>query len=497
MRSKIFKLLRIHEPVAGLEIAATAIRYVLREGSSWQSYSVAVPAGVFSGQTIINSVALLELFKKLHALVVPAQSSTRLNVVVSFSSFPVYSQVIRLPYLESEELESALSLNLQMIIPSDSSVYTSTQPLSADPAAGSREYLASFLDRSVVDSFGTILLSAGFLPLAVEFKGLSFSRLLRTYAASYDPAGSYIVFLVDDAGVDVVVVQRGQLYFDFFTSWREIAGESRALTPQLFQEGFRRIGLQIFNYYNQRFSSTPARVLVSGGRIGPQVQSLLRSAFGVESVSLELVPKSIGNLDSSWFIACGAGIRGALFARRDPEINLVGSDVSQQFRFQQILRFFSVWRVVTPAILFLVLLAGVWLDWYAVRERSHIDTVFASQTDNSVLAELSFFERRVSDFNVLVGIIRSLQNSSLPVSPSLWTLNHIAADSHLTVTELDYNPASGAVALSALAASEEQVISFKRLLEADPRFSQIVLPVTAIRPVDQRVSFSVSFAIKP
>ena len=129
---------------------------------------------------------------------------------------------------------------------------------------GRAEVLGAFADRAMVDAMTNALFAAGFMAAAVESKAFAIARVMREYGSGFDPAKSYIIAIIDDSGLDFIIIRSGQLCFEYMNPWQDIADEKGEITIEKFTQTFT-LGLrQVLNFYRQHWQEPIAGIGLSG-----------------------------------------------------------------------------------------------------------------------------------------------------------------------------------------------------------------------------------------
>ena len=116
--------------------------------------------------------------------------------------------------------------------------------------------LGAFADRAIVDTMTGALFSAGFVVTAVESKALAIARMMREYGSGLDPEKSYLVAIIDDSGLDFIIVRRGKLCFEYMDPWRDIADKKGEITFDRFKHAFALDLRQVIEFLSPALDGT-------------------------------------------------------------------------------------------------------------------------------------------------------------------------------------------------------------------------------------------------
>ena len=493
---KAMKLLRIRSDVGGLEISDSALRYARFDGEKWITASLRLPPGILEGGALKDKpqfeAALRELKTQIQGT---ARSRRRVGAVVSLSSINVYSQVFSLPMIEGENLEKAIQLNIQMVSPGETSeTYSGWQPLGHDEQAVRLEILSAFANRSIVDELTAVLRGAGFMPHSIESRALSLARLLRQLGDGFDPEKPYLLLSLDESGLELLVLRRGQLYFEYFTPWREIYGGEKEISPESFANTIIRNLHQVLNFYNSHWSENLAGIFISTPNLREQVLEAVRSNFSLNAMEVKLKTEGVS---PDWYIAFGSGLRGLIPPREDREVSLLGISAREEFRREQVLNFVGFWQVLMPVSLSILLLTFLATDMFLADTRRELESQPAFRPGEERTKEIQNLQARVDEFNRVGAMINRAWQPTQAKFGLLRKMEELAGKSSVQIVRLRYQGAQ-TVSLTGQALSEENIRSFLEAMKGDPQIlkDSVNLPLSEVKPAqDQGLVFSMTFSV--
>jgi hypothetical protein len=495
---KILALFRVRQVIGGIEVSDLILRLAYFDGNAWRLGSVRLEPGVVEGGKIKNYEKFVLALKSLKSQVFGAREVKKsVNAIVSLSSVNIYSQVFSLPIIEGENLNKAIELNIQMVSPMDTAqAYSGWQMVGEDKGALRLEVLSAFIDKGVIDDTSRALLDAGFLVVAVESRALALARLVREEAEGLDPGKSYVLFNLDNSGLDFLIIRRGQLYFEYFNPWRDLADDKGQISPASFEAAIVRNLHQVMNFYGQHWPDPLEGIIFSATALKDEAAKVVRDNFSLEIKELKL---RVGeNIGVEWFIALGCGLRGLKPRGKDKEISLLGIGAEEEFHRERLMSFVEFWKLLLP-IAFIFLLAVFSLaDLFLVRIRQSLETQLSFNVAAEQTAEGKTLESSARDFNRSVVLIREVQKSAFPKGLFLQEINGLAAANGVALSRFALPaPNSGQpINLSGRAASEDKIISFKNALAADPEFEDVNLPLANIRTGAEGLVFSLTFDLR-
>ena len=205
------RFLRIRPITGGLEVTDQLLRLAYFDGGTWQFCATRIEPGVSEGGKIKDEPAFLAALAALGSQVPKfAEKDSVMNVVVSLGAASIYNQIFNLPFLTGENFTTAMKLNLQMTSSVNAAeTYSGWEIINRNEASGRIEILGAFADRAMVDTMTNTLFLAGFVATTVESKALAVARMMREYGSGIDLKKSYLIAIIDDSGLDFIIVRPG------------------------------------------------------------------------------------------------------------------------------------------------------------------------------------------------------------------------------------------------------------------------------------------------
>lgn len=499
---KFLSFLRAKARVAGLEISDTALRFVYFKDGLPEAISLRLPPGIIENGEIKNPGdfvdALKELRQRIPSEFVGGPLSSRknpVNVVVTLSSVRIYIQVFSLPLVKEENLEEAIQLNIRMISPVDlSQAYAGWQLVNQNQNELRIEILTAFASKSFIDQLSAFLKEGGFSPLAIESGALSLTRLVREKGAGFERNKFYLILNIDNQGLQFLIIKRGQLNFEYFTSWEDIRGEAKEISWRDFEAAIKKNLHQVLNFYSSHWSEPLTDIFFVTPSFVEEIEKIIRENFSLNVNQLKLrfgepVPKE-------WFGAIGAALRGELSRFQDHDINLLGIPVQEEFRRQEIIYFLRFWELLIPASLGLLLVAFSLAYYFTANLSRSLESQAAFLTVGEQVKEINSLQSQINDFNQSVSLIASLQNSLKPKMTILNKIDSLVVAKGLILDRLYLQPGGLPAVLSGEAPSQDQILDFKNSLAADQAFQNINLPLADIQPRGDGFSFTINFTLK-
>lgn len=492
----LLAFLRIRTPIGGLEVSDSALRYADLGGGTWRFASVRLPPGIVEDGTIKDRAQFVAALRTLRAQITGFLKGRRpTNVVVSLSSINIYSQVFNLPIIQGENLARAVELNMQMISPDDiTKTYSGWQIVGEDEKAVRLEVLGAFIARAVVDDMRSALAEGGFVVYALESRALSLARTVRMLEASFDAEKPAIVVNLDSSGMQFLIVRKGQLYFEYFTSWRDVETEGHQISQTIFEGVVRRNLHQVLNFYQAHWTDKIYEIVLSATGLKDEVTNIITKnfEFPVRDAALTL-GQSTG---PDWYIALGGGLRGSMPRRDDRDLSLLGTSAQEEFHRHQLAQFMRFWRVAVPVTLSIVVIAFAATNMFLQRTEDDVMMKFAQANVNVEQQQaINELKVRIQRFNATIARVNEFV-AAYPLGANVFSdIVDAFAQSGVSVNRFDFTDFGATIKASAEASNDTQVKALKRSLSSNPRFSGIDIPLTEITYLSDKVTFSVIFSL--
>jgi Tfp pilus assembly PilM family ATPase len=490
--------LRVRMVAAGLDISDQTLRFAYLNGKAWQFSSVRLDPGILENGEIKDKD---KFFAALNVLKEGAKLSNRsirkkINVVLSFSSANVYSQIFTLPELSGEALRKAAELNLQMASPGDATkTYSSWEVVGKKEGSKSLDVLSSFIEKGIVDPMIETLFQAGFFVVAVEPRSFAVARVLRERGGGLDKKQSYLVLRVDDAGIEFLVLRNGEPYFEYGSRWKDIAEENGQISLERFQSEIISHLRQVLNFYGKHWIEPIAGAMIAANSLQDEIMAAI-----TPNITFPIIPISIDigqSISPEWLVGLGLGLRGLTQDAGRREINLLGEDWKEKFQEQHTIQFVGFWQVLMPIALALLIAAFVGFAGFLKSTEASLAseaTISASSAASAESNEMQALQASSTAFNNQIVSIQQIEK--LPdISPVLNAVLSAAASTTVTMTHFTFSGSIQPITVSGFAASSSMISAFEQLLSANPSITQVTLPLSAIQPNGKNYAFSLTFLL--
>lgn len=494
--TKLLRFLRIRSSAGGLEITDQMIRLAYFERSSWQFRAVRMEPGIVEGGKIIDEAAFVAALTALRAKAPKrSQGNGTLNVVVSLGAASIYNQIFNLPLIRGASFETAMKLNLQMSSSVDSGeTYSGWEIISTNESLGRVEVLGAFTSRTMIDSLTTVLFAAGFVATAIESKALAIARTIREYGSGLDPAASYLVIVIDDSGMDFIIVRHGHLCFEYMGPLRDMADEKGEISLDKFRQMFSLNLHQVMNFYRQHWTDQLTAIGLSGSVLMDEVRTLIAASNAVPIFSLS---DALGaSFDDAWAVALGSGLRGMDLEEKVGEIDFLGAGAKKIFEDNRILEFLSFWRIVVPVVFVALIAVFVSTDIFlrtAGKSALQYATAAANENANTSRSAAALISQE-SAFNSSVALIAALESSSASRSALMSAISSAATGANITITRVTFQAGGVPLLVAGQSQSEGSISAFKSAVAQIPGVSAVNLPLEGIQGSGSSYSFSLMFS---
>ncbi len=493
---RMMRLLRIRPITGGLEITDQLLRLAYFDGAAWQFRAVRIEPGVSEGGKIKDEFAFAAALAALRSQIPElAKKGSIMNVVVSLGAASIYNQVFNLPIITGEGFDTAMRLNLQMSSSVDAAeAYSGWEIINRNESLGRVEVLGAFADRAMVDAMTNILFSAGFVTVAVESKALAVARTLREYASGMDFEKPYLAAIIDDSGLDFIILRHGRLCFEYMSPWRDISDEKGEITLDKFKQTFTLNLHQVVNFYRQHWKKPITAIGLSGGFFVDEARAIIGET---EPMPVFILEDSLGGaVPDAWTVALGSGLRAATPRSKDREITFLGEGAKELFEDSGMLDFLSFWRVAVPVVLGILVIAFAITDVFLRTTENSAATYSASviSVGSNTKREMADLVSQANAFNSTVSMIASVESSLSPRYVLIQAISDAAASSSVALTRITLQSDTTPISVSGEAQSEDAILAFKSAIENTPNFSSIDLPLNGIQGSGSSYSFSMTFS---
>lgn len=488
---KALALLNPKPAVGGLQVTDLALYFAVIKEGEIQKASLRLPPGILAGGEIRDRAGFIAALRALRGQIAPPKKPVYAVAVLPASI--VYTQAFAVPALEGARLEEAARLNLEMLSPIDPSRAVFGYQVLGEKAGETNqlELLGAFAETERVDSFLSVLREAGFVVTAAELPALALARAIAE--AEGVPGGdAHLVVNVTADGIELSVFQNHSLLFARFTLWQAAAAEfnNRALSEADFKEFLGREIEQVLNFYANHWGTSLNKAVIVGEQMREEIVGAIRERFFLEIEPIAMA--KYGDLESRFWPALGAALRGLLPRSEDVSLTLTPAGVQTAYWNERALMFARLWQKALLASFAFVFAVAVATDSYLARKER--DMQREPLAKSAELQEVARLTSAAADFNRRVALGLAAQGEITDWLPLLGRLKQLSLG---VIVFRDLSLQGGQVSLSASAPSQVAALNFKNKLALEKNFEGIDLPLASLTEnADRTVSFSMTFKVK-
>jgi len=478
--------------VGGLSVSDSAIRYFKKdENNKVTTASLRLPPGIVEDGKVKNRDLAVNAFNQIRSMI-GASGGSPVEIIMSVESGVAYSQFFTLPQLDAAGIKEAAELNIQMISPINiAHAYYGYQMIGEASGGIGFEFLGGFVPSTVIDDWLSVLKEANFITVAVEFQALSIVRAAME-DGGLDAKSINIVLDVSSEGLDIMIVKNGNLYFDYFYSWRAIQENEKSITLERFQKVVSTEVGKVMNFSLSRFGGEVKNIYVNAaGTVGDKLVDAISIQSPGARVS-KLVMKS--GVSPLWGVAFGAFLRGSKVRSEDILISLSPLTVVAEYSHRQVINMVSLWgRILAGVMVFLIFVMGA-SDLLLRRAELDVEKQSIRGLSGAESTEFSKLSREAAEFNQLISLIGEARRGESRLYPFLERISNLSADVRLT--RLSIQSPISPISINGTASSADAVSRFHRQLAATKGVSDIQFPLSSlVSTPDGRTSFIMSFKI--
>jgi len=479
--------------IGALELSPTALKYLSIRGNSVIQASLRLPPGIIEKGVVKNRPLLIAALHNLHSQITPKIKP--INVIVTIPSNLVFSQSFSVPIVASQNLGEAITLNLQMTSPNKiEDSYYDYQEIKLNKDIGHIDLLGAFTARQPINAYEEALHETNFVPVAIEFPGLSLARLIRDRWGGIESSLSYLLMHISGEGLLMLILKNGNLAFNHFTSWQEIGSAEPTSFVQA-KDLIKREIQRVVNFHIGRTGQTIEEVILISPIFNYEIVDMASKELKmkVRNLTIPELPK----LPPNWFPVLGAALRGLVARSKDTDISLAAEGSQAEYYHERTLNFIGLWRNILIGSLVVIMSAFVLIDTIIARTENQLQYRVSEAADSESAASSLEVQKKIIAFNKLVDAIESIGKTEIIWSGILKNTSKIASKSViLERVFLDKVGLQGVIAGRSI--DDKTVLAFKDAILNDSRIASVKLPLSNIKSnPDKSVQFSMSIVLKP
>jgi hypothetical protein len=338
------------------------------------------------------------------------------------------------------------------------------------------------------------LYAAGFITVGVESRSLALVRILREKGEGLDIAKSYLLLDVDNSGIDFLIVRNGRLYFEYANPWSDLADDKGQITVEKFEETLASSLRQVMNFYSQHWPEPLAGVILSAAAFKEEAEQAVKA-----SLALPIVPLAVSlgaAISPEWYVAFGCSLRGLNAGDAGKEINLSGGRAMDVYHKEQMIGFFTLWRILVPAVLGFLIVVLVVADNFLYTIRSGVESETLFNQHGVGATEVTALEASSTAFNRSVAITANAESQITRNYMIITEIDALAAPNNISVNSISFQAANTPILLAGTARTATDISAFKDAIQGNPHFGTVTLPLLNIQQSSGGgYSFSMSFPL--
>ena len=478
--------------LGGLQISNIGIQYIGTSEKTPKTYSFRFPPGVVVDGRIQDKEQFKNILTQLHEAILPGKSAQIIQIVGVLPSPLVYTQSFTVPNVGEEKLEESVLLNLQMISPlPPASSYMSWQVLNELPDR--YELLGAFIEASIIDELKDIFVSTRFYPVAFEFPSLSISRLLSTSVRTKEK--NVLLLQVSSDGINLSIMRKNRIHFDYFRSWRSIQGEENQISRDRFNQVIVEEVRKVANFSMSKFKEKIDAALLVAPGFEEEVKKVIGENF---TLTIEPLVVSAEGVSPVWYVSLGAAMRDVThLGKRGEYINLNRETSADIFFEEHAVSFIRLWRNIFVLVFGFFLVVFFFSYMFLRVQKTSLEENIISSKAEVDQKEFALLKEKAEKFNSLVGALHGISNNAGEWRDFLDDFLSFATKNRIVIERIDISSLDSLILVSAKSPDNASAIAFKNTLAESGKFENVVIPLLSIKELENgSVGFSLSFYIK-
>jgi hypothetical protein len=491
------------EYIGGITINDQSIYFVIFAPNSDKKILTKIEAEIPEGVIVEGEIKNVELLKPILEGIRHSAELVKIKnlyITLSLKSGLVYHKIFDLPQMDPKELTSAIDLNIKMVSPIKfEESYNDWELMGTVVKQGAIYYrvAAVFGKKVLIDPYLKVLSETGFLPIAVEFNGLSAWRLFKENNLIAEENKSYLITIISADGLDFVVAKSDGLEFSYFQTWQSIIRISPFLSVEgrkgnLSQDDFLRIFTEemrkVINFYFNHFQEAITTSFVLSPIYLEEIEKIINQQF---SLFINKLPDF--GYSPNYLVASGAGLRGLISRVDDISVSLMAVGTEEEYRRRRTVNFIGLWGKIVgiTVIVLTAVFIGVGIFFNIIEK----DVIAESGNLSVQLNQEEFDELKaqVVKFNSnLANIVQAQQQVKDWSGFFKWWTNN---GEELGIQKFVINSLDSLISFRGWINTEEKLLEFKSKMESYPNFSDVDMPLSSVIKQKNGVEFNLNFKI--
>lgn len=455
-----------------------------------------LPKGIIEEGVLKKPEQLKCFFNSLKTKLWPKEKNVW--VILSLPSVNFFIHILSIPELDEERFQEAIVFNTQMASPlSLEESYFDWEDWGPAEAEGEREVFVAVGIKNQINSYMNILQEAGFKVVAVEPLALSLARFNGEFLEDENPL---LIISLRVEGVEFVIAEGKKLIFFDFDSWHEIFGKEipSKITAEILQ---KHLGVEIpmlLNFYSLKRKKMIQHFSFLGfnKKLSDILTKWIQVQYQLAPVEAQL-PPALAKVNSDWFGAIGAALRGLISRGEDTIVSLAPVGTERDYEQNRLVSIVSLWGKITVTVgIVMVMLFGMVNHFFFGVLEEEYSVATARPLDQNTIAKETNLKNQANEFNELVTQFSQARQYTDGWEEKLRTIFDGAASSSVNIKRVLVSAApANNITVQGEAQRKDLIVDFKESLEEANLFSEISLPLSALVETSGGVTFSLSVKI--
>lgn len=489
----LLQLFSAKEEIGGLEITSERLSYLLfsfkdEKISISRQGVVSLEGGVVAKGELKNKEKFSAALDNLRKTIKPAlRENQELSVIACLpASSSYHAQTLSIPNLPERQAAEAIKLGAAVSLPTPvSQTYYDWQEIKAAESAQKKEILFALIRKEKLNPFLEALSEKKFATRVVEFPALAFSRLL----VNFEETAGLLVDLREGEGLDISVIDRGELRFNYFAGFPEKSYEN---DEKKFSDFLIKKTREVSEYFavENQIPFVKAAVFAPNRLKVKMEKAASDAGFSVEEIKTRIAvsPQFLEKFGS----AIGSALRGLMPRDEDIIISIAPVGTEEAHQQKRMALFLSVIRIIsyTVAVFSAVALVGIWVFFKVVL--SGVDDQILQRSGIPVAQDVARLEEEAKKFNEQTAVMAQIAGQILKQA-EIFNLIGSLTTPGITLTNISFVKTAGMpINIYGIAESRDTLIEFKKKLEAMPELTDVRMPLSYFQQ-KTNIAFTISF----
>jgi len=409
--------------------------------------------------------------------------------IVSIPDKGVFTTYKTFPNLAFEDLSQAVEINVGSVLPGKpeeiSWGWQEVEPLGK---IDGKEVMISSIPKTDLAVYLGSFSSAGIIPIALEPKSLSISRVVgKTNGKTNGKTRATLILDFEGRYVTLAVTSGGFPRF------------SREFTlPSVEKDQYKTLLAEVrraMNFYlTEKNEDSLESIILDGPGATAALGEALKNSLNLPVKFAREIYKVSSSLPS--LALFGAGIRTLIEPGSDNNLSLLPVGTKEAAREKKVLLFYGGLAniIVITSILFLILFFATWGFLKYLNQKADSQLLSASGKEAALDPKTRELKKTVSEYNSLLTYEASLEDQISYWSPVLTAINNAKGDG-VTLSSFDFPQAGQPITMIGVALNGDALSSFRNNLQ-NLNFIESVLMPSSASSESQGINFTITCNLK-